>query len=136
MTIETPICNGFKCGKELCQNSSLALTPAKKIPNHRIVDMYRQNPISEAICFQGLEPFDSFDDVLDIIKYLRNYQNDDVVIYTGFNKNEKLEEIERLKQYKNIIIKFGRYIPNQKLHFDDVLGVKLASDNQYAEKIS
>ena len=36
--------------------------------------------------------------------------------------------------YNNIIIKFGRYIPNQGTHFDKVLGVKLASDNQYALK--
>ena len=37
--------------------------------------------------------------------------------------------------FTNIIIKFGRYIPNQKPHYDEVLGVNLASDNQYAERI-
>ena len=37
--------------------------------------------------------------------------------------------------YDNIIIKFGRYIPNQQSHFDIVLGVNLASDNQYAERL-
>ena len=26
-----------------------------------------------------------------------------------------------LKKYKNIIVKFGRYIPNQKTHYDKVL---------------
>ena len=41
-----------------------------------------------------------------------------------------------LKQYKNIYIKFGRYVPNQNEHYDEVLGVKLVSDNQYGEKIS
>ena len=41
-----------------------------------------------------------------------------------------------LKKYSNIIIKFGRFIPNQKPHYDPVLGVELASDNQYGEKIS
>ena len=39
-------------------------------------------------------------------------------------------------KWENIIIKFGRYIPNQEKHYDDVLGIELASDNQYAEVIS
>jgi hypothetical protein len=36
----------------------------------------------------------------------------------------------------NIIIKYGRFIPNHQPHYDEILGVKLASDNQYAERIS
>jgi hypothetical protein len=43
---------------------------------------------------------------------------------------------EQLKSFSNIIIKFGRFIPNQEPHYDEVLGVKLASDNQYARRIS
>jgi hypothetical protein len=42
----------------------------------------------------------------------------------------------RLQQIPNIIIKYGRYIPNQASHYDNVLGVYLASNNQFAEKIS
>ena len=38
--------------------------------------------------------------------------------------------------FKNIIIKFGRYIPNRNNKYDEILGVTLASDNQFAEKIS
>ena len=41
-----------------------------------------------------------------------------------------------LKKFKNIIVKFGRYVGGQQAHFDEVLGVYLASDNQFAEKIS
>lgn len=29
-----------------------------------------------------------------------------------------------------------RYIPNQEKHYDEVLGIYLASDNQYAEKLN
>lgn len=58
------------------------------------------------------------------------------MVYTGYYKEEILEEIEQLKQYSNIIIKFGRYIPNEKKHYDEILGIDLASSNQYAEKIS
>ena len=73
-----------------------------------------------------------------IIDMLRNHLfcNDDVVIYTGYNKEEIADKIEVLKKFKNIIIKFGRFIPNSKKKYDEVLGVELASENQYGEKIS
>ena len=66
--------------------------------------------------------------------------DDDVVIYTGYNK----EEISPLITYigllgeemgNKIIIKYGRYIPNKKSQYDEILGVDLASDNQYSEII-
>ena len=49
---------------------------------------------------------------------------------------DKNGHIEYLSQFKNIIIKYGRFIPNHKPHNDEVLGINLASDNQYAERIS
>ena len=55
--------------------------------------------------------------------------------YTGYNKEEILDKLDIIKSYQNIIIKYGRYIPGQKKHFDSELGVYLASDNQYAERI-
>jgi len=50
------------------------------------------------------------------------------------NSGKYLTEV--IEEFDNIIVKFGRFRPNQKPHFDEVLGVNLASDNQYAEKIS
>jgi hypothetical protein len=32
----------------------------------------------------------------------------------------------------NLIFKFGRFIPDRPHRFDEVLGVELASDNQFA----
>ena len=55
---------------------------------------------------------------------------------TLFKKEEILNHINWLQQFENIIIKFGRYIPNQGKHFDEILGIWLSSDNQYAEEIS
>jgi hypothetical protein len=103
-----------------------------------IIETYKINPIARAICFQGLEPFDSIEDLRDFIFNFRicNSINDDIVIYTGYNKDEIENELNHLKQFKNIVVKFGRYIPNCEPHFDEVLGVKLASPNQYAERIS
>ena len=76
-------------------------------------------------------------EIVDLIKLFRNQgENCPFIIYTGYYPNEIPKPLERLKQYKNIIIKFGRYIPNQKPHYDEILGVSLASLNQYAEVVS
>ena len=45
-------------------------------------------------------------------------------------------EIEELSHYKNIILKCGRYRTDLKPKFDEVLGITLASSNQYGIKIS
>ena len=135
MTIIFPYCT-FKCGKDYCQNSSLAKTPIIEISIDDLVNRYINNPITEAVVMQGLEPFDSWNDLKKFVQKLREYNNDDIVIYTGYNKDEVSKYIKELSMYPNIIVKFGRYIPNQEKHYDDVLGVHLASNNQYAEKIS
>lgn len=135
MTIIFPYCT-FKCGKDYCQNSSLAKTPIIEISIDDLVNRYINNPITEAVVMQGLEPFDSWNDLKEFVQKLREYNNDDIVIYTGYNKDEVSKYIKELSVYPNIIVKFGRYIPNQEKHYDDVLGVYLASNNQYAERIS
>ena len=135
MTIIFPYCT-FKCGTEFCQNSSLAKQKEIDLNTIDIVNKYILNPITEAMVMQGLEPFDSWNDLLDLVKMLRRSCFDDIVIYTGYNEDEIENQIKTLKEYSNIIVKFGRYIPNQTPHYDEVLGVELASDNQYAKKIS
>jgi hypothetical protein len=139
MVIEFPYCS-FKCdkecGKQVCQNGALANSPNINIERMDLIDRYLKNDITQSIVMQGLEPFDSWGDLVSLIFLIRCYIDDDIVIYTGYNSDELTEKIEILKYFKNIIIKFGRYIPNQQMHYDDVLGVNLASQNQYAEKIS
>jgi hypothetical protein len=139
MYIAFPHCS-FKCEKECgikcCQNSPLALAKNIDVSFESLVKRYLENPITHAIVLAGLEPFDSFDDVLELVKLFREKTDDDIVIYTGYNENEILKEIYLLSDYKNIIIKFGRYMPNDVSRFDTVLGVNLASSNQYAKNIS
>jgi hypothetical protein len=141
MFIAFPSCT-FKCerecGKKMCQNSELVKAPDINIRVSDLVDRYLSNPITSAIVCGGLEPFDNFEDLWRLIFCLRvKGCNDDVVIYTGYYKNEILEEyLHRLMAVPNIIVKWGRFIPDQQPHFDKVLGIGLASDNQYAEVIS
>lgn len=121
----------------MCQNSTLATAPNIEISVDNIVNRYLQNPITKAIIMAGLEPMDSWFDLVKLIHEFRKYTNDDIVIYTGYYENEISDDVEYFRQnYNNIIFKFGRFTPNQQPHYDEVLGVKLASDNQYGERIS
>ena len=141
LTLMMPFCD-FKCdtlnGQSVCQNSSLAAEPNIDVSEYTIWNMYKRNPLTKAFCLQGLEPFDSEIDLYNFVDFIRSGMNcnDPIIIYTGYNKDEVTKSLDILKAYPNIIIKWGRFIMNQEPHYDEVLGVKLASDNQYAEVIS
>lgn len=121
---------------ETCQNSPIYRQKNINIPINILVNRYINNKISQSVVFGGLEPMLQFDEIYEFICQLRNKCDDEVIIYTGYYKNEIQDKIVKLSKYKNIIIKYGRFIPNNKPHYDNTLGVYLASDNQYAERIS
>lgn len=141
----------FKCGADICQNHPLLNRPSIQITKEELCERYINNPITTSVVMGGLEPFDSEFDVWGFIDTLRRQYkcNDTIVIYTGYTEEEMktghfghgTPEAQRslwkaLCQYKNIIVKFGRFIPNQASHIDEILGVKLASPNQYAKVVS
>ena len=137
MSLMFPKCS-FKCDRQYCQNASLIDEPDITIAIDDLCKRYINNPITKAVVCQGLEPLDSIDDLINFIATLRYKYNcdDDVVIYTGYNRNEIIPgDIGIFRDFNNIIIKYGRYVHGFKSHFDPVLGVYLASDNQYAERI-
>ena len=141
MYIAIPFCN-WKCERDagcaICQNSQLAQEPIIEISELEIINRYVKNPITKAVVMSGLEPFDSIDELYSLCWELRQYTNDDIVIYTGYTEEEvrQMTNGRRFYNIPNIIIKFGRFIPNQKKHYDEILGVELASSNQYARRIS
>ena len=139
MFIGTAYCD-FKCDKingcAVCQNSALVNSPTIDIPINNIVRRYLSNPVVSALVIGGLEPLDQMQELEELIKEFRKHTDDDIVIYTGYPKNNCKKQIKTLKKYKNIIVKFGYYLLNRPKRFDDILGVELASDNQYAERIS
>jgi len=127
-----------ECGMKVCQNSELANFEDIFIDDKKLIERYLSNPITTSIVIGGLEPFDTFEDIFKFISLLRKtYKvDDDIVIYTGYYKNEIETKLFRLSStFHNIIIKYGRFRPNNEKHYDEVLGIKLISDNQYAERI-
>lgn len=142
MFIGTCYCN-WKCCVEnnlpltTCQNNPLSLQPNIEISIEKIYQRYIKNPITNSIIIGGLEPFFQFKDVFYLVKYFRNSKcNDTIIIYTGYYPNEIELQVNKLKQFNNLIIKYGRFIPNSKPTHDEILGIELSSDNQYAERIS
>ena len=142
MTIMFPYCS-FKCdkecGKQVCQNCTLATTDDMEISIKSIVKSYMTNDITQAIVMLGLEPLDSWEELWQLIVALREQTLDDIVIYTGYTEEEfyNMRYIpSNLRQFPNIIVKFGRYIPDCEGRYDEILGVTLASKNQYAQIIS
>ena len=132
-------CN-WKCCKDnpkICQNMEINKNPIHEISFEYLYKKYMENPITEAIVIGGLEPVLQYKEIIDLIDFFRdNNCNDYFVIYTGYYEDEIGDIINLLKQRKNIIVKFGRFIPNSKEKYDEILGVKLSSDNQYAKIIS
>ena len=136
MFIATCFCD-WKCCREqnldisVCQNSDISKQAKYNISNKVIFNRYISNPITKAVVIGGLEPMMQFEEIYDLIKCFRdNNCKDMFVIYTGYNENEILNQIDRLKKFENIILKIGRYRPNNKSHYDDILGINLVSDNQ------
>ena len=146
MFIGSSYCD-FKCEKEcglrVCQNSELAAAPCIDIDLEEIITRFNNNPITEAIVFGGLEPLYAPNNETNIFHYFSGVipelnEGTDIVVYTGYYP----EEIPYSSfQYwgsmtdsikGHLIFKFGRFIPNRPSRYDDVLGVTLASDNQFA----
>ena len=122
---------------DMCQNSEIAKLCVMNIPDDVIFERYISNPITSSVVIGGLEPVLQFDEVLHLLSYFReNGCEDDFVIYTGYTKDEVQEKISSLAAYKNVIVKFGRFVPGDMPHYDDVLGVMLANKEQHAERIS
>ena len=141
MFVNTSICDWkcrIGCGENLCQNMDIISLPTIDISNEKMYNLYNDNSITKAIVFGGLEPMLQFDELFSFIEYMRNDKNNDdmIVIYTGYYPTEIENYLNKLKTFKNIIVKFGRFIPSQKSRYDEILGVTLVSNNQFAEKIS
>lgn len=143
MFIGTISCGGKCCIEagiplSVCQNDGWRSGAPIVLSNRELCQRYLNNPLTKAIVFGGLEPFEQFKELERFIFTLRRVFgcDDDVVIYTGYNPEELSFELNVLSgHYNNIIVKFGRFVPNSQHRFDEVLGVELASDNQYAVQI-
>ena len=154
MFIGFPTCSfkcNIDCGRVVCQNDPMKDAKTIDVDVDSICQRYLSNDITKAIVIGGFEPFDSAFDLELLIDTFRNKYSckDTIVIYSGYTKSELLGKerneypnvnydklsalYKQIISYGNIIIKYGRYVPNYDKHFDDVLGVYLASDNQYAE---
>lgn len=140
MVIITCFCD-WKCwdkkGENICQNNKLIQEPIQIFDPEYIVKRYLNNPLTHALVIAGLEPLLQMDEILELVVTFRTQCNDDVVIYTGYDMCEiDSNFLQKLSEYENIYLKCGRFIPNHSPHYDEVLGINLASNNQYGVKLA
>ena len=129
----------YECGRLVCQNGILASQPTHDISDITLCNRFASNEITKAVVFGGLEPFDQFDEMLALMRHFRERKiKCDFVIYTGYYKDEIATQVLTLQAEfgSTVVVKFGRFVPGRNPRFDSVLGVMLASDNQYAERLS
>lgn len=139
MFIGTSSCGGKCCTEaniplSICQNDGWRNNAPVHYGNEKIFKRYIDNKITSAFVIGGLEPFEQYGELLDLVVYIRDVKQceDDIVIFTGYYPSEIHEMLHSLRKFKNIIVKFGRYVPNDTPVFDELLGVTLASKNQKA----
>jgi pyruvate-formate lyase-activating enzyme len=131
----------WKCLREsnlplhICQNSHTSKMDTHSYDILDLIKRFNDNELSECIIFAGLEPLLQFEEIYEFIKIFRDTNNEDIIIYTGYYLDEVKDKIDQLRNFKNIIIKFGRYKPNSNKIFDDNLKIYLASDNQYSIRL-
>lgn len=136
-----------ECGKDICQNMQLAQMSNIEISPEAIIARFKANPISEAIVFGGLEPLYAQDNHVHAFHIFSHYiyqlpHFTDIVVYTGYYPSEihysnfQFWQAQTNAIHGDLIFKFGRYVPNKPSRRDPILGVELASDNQFAINIS
>ena len=128
-------CHEANVPESVCHNREWGGNPIKTISDESIISHYLEDGLTEAVVIGGLEPMLQFDELLGFVKAFREKTQDDIVVYTGYYPDEIPDKVAALSEYPNIVIKFGRYVPNKPSRYDDVLGVTLASDNQFAKRI-
>jgi len=140
MLVVVPFCTTC-CWKELgldssiCQNDNPRGLPILDYSNRKIIERYVNNPLTNAIVFGGMDAWDSINEIIELIKLFRETSDDDVVLYTGRKYSEIASKMYDLERFKNVYVKVGRYIPNQKPVIDKITGVKLANRGQYFIKV-
>lgn len=141
--IAFPYCTG-KCGDE-CQNRHLrGIYPSLNVTASDIYRLYSNLKTHKAVVMAGLEPLDSFNDVLDIVEeFFSRIKPVDIVIFTGYNYDEYKEQFEekliqivkgaKRPEGKKLIVKIGRYdnVNYPGSWFCKTLGVNLATKNQF-----
>lgn len=124
-------------GREICQNESVIYSPIIDMNDEDLLSLFLGNDITKAVVIGGLEPLLQIDEIDRLIALFRKRGvNCDFIIYTGYYPEEIKNQLDTLSRHENVIIKFGRYLLNSKPVFDTVLGVELASNNQFARRIS
>ena len=109
------------CGKKICQNSQLATSDSIEVTTLSIVKRYLKNPITQAVVFGGLEPFDSWVELVGLIQLFRHKSNDDI-------------DLERTHLNYHLVEPDGKYRQKVLARLEEV-GAKRRKDSEVMQDV-
>lgn len=114
-----------------CFNQYLRNEPTLTAPAFVIMQAVKSNPFHQGIILGGLEWTEQPQEMIELIVSAKRYELE-VMLYTHYTKEEFLTMFPVLRQ-SGIYVKFGEFKIGEESH--DSMGVTLASNNQYIEKL-
>lgn len=86
-----------------------------KIDEKAIVEMLVSNPLIDGITISGGEPFEQYNELLELILAVRCFTDKDIWVYTGYKYEELLENpyYSEILKYIDVLVD-GPYIEEQR----------------------
>jgi pyruvate-formate lyase-activating enzyme len=118
-----------------CFNESVKQEPNRcsYIPN--ILDEIQANPFNEGVILAGLEWSSQPKELIALVKEATK-RHLPIIIYTGYTSDQFIRRVPRIKEFPNVLIKYGSFNQNLRSFEHKEYGVNLASTNQHIQKIS
>ena len=114
-----------------CFNQYLRNKPVIRMSAKMIIQAVLENPFHQGIILGGLEWTEQPLDMIELITEAKRYEMQ-VMLYTHYTKKMFLYNFPMLKG-SGIYVKFGEFKIGEESHVS--MGVSLASNNQYIEKL-
>jgi len=118
-----------------CHNQHLIDSPTIIDTAEYIVSQIVENPFSEGIILAGLDPLTYQDELVYLIRESLK-KSLKIILYTGASSEEELLSIcPQLSEFKGrgILVKYGKYIEDLRVHDYYSYGVLLSTSNQYID---
>jgi len=118
-----------------CFNQSLKEAPIFYKKADEIMDEIMSNPFNEGVILAGLEWSLQPTELLALVKSA-TVRNMPVIVYTGHDINTFLRRVPLIKQFTEVLVKYGAYDESKLSLTHEAYGIKLASTNQHIDSIA
>ncbi|MCH4890037.1 radical SAM protein [Acidaminobacter sp. JC074] len=118
-----------------CFNQSLKEAPIFYKKADEVLDEIMSNPFNEGVILAGLEWSLQPSELMAMIKSCAS-KNIPVIVYTGHKIETFLRRVPKIKNYPEVLIKYGAYDESKLSLTHEAYGVRLASTNQNIQSVA